>query len=132
MPGSQNCSKALGLYVPLQGTDLTDNSFDRVECTARRGCGRHYVFATLPIPTLTVVGLISYSSFFLQDIIFCQSSGKVDLRKGLATGTSFLSSSERFAPPRDILLEEPDVYNPGEYQRVSHTLTLPPCHHISP
>ena len=32
------------------------------------------------------------------------------------SGTSqgvFLSSAERFAPPRDILLEEPDALNPG-------------------
>ncbi len=28
--------------------------------------------------------------------------------------STFLSTSERFAPPRDMLLEEPDTANPGE------------------
>ena len=38
-------------------------------------------------------------------------SGKAELKKG---GSSFQSTSDRFAPPRDILHEEPDVDNPGE------------------
>ena len=37
-------------------------------------------------------------------------SGKAEWKKG---GSSFLSTSDRFAPPRDILHEEPDVDNPG-------------------
>ena len=34
---------------------------------------------------------------------------------------AFLSSSSRSAPPRDIMLEEPDVMNPGH----THTCVLP-------
>jgi hypothetical protein len=38
--------------------------------------------------------------------------GKVDTS---AVKTGFLSTLERFAPPRDISLEEPDICNPGKY-----------------
>ena len=34
---------------------------------------------------------------------------------------AFLSSSSRSAPPRDIMLEEPDIMNPGH----THTCVLP-------
>ena len=34
---------------------------------------------------------------------------------------AFLSSSSRSAPPRDIMLEEPDIMNPGQ----THTCVLP-------
>ena len=37
-------------------------------------------------------------------------SGKLD---SSALKTGFLSTLERFAPPRDIALEEPDISNPG-------------------
>ena len=40
------------------------------------------------------------------------SSGKYDASN---VKTGFLSTLERFGPPRDILVEEPDVSNPGMY-----------------
>ena len=36
--------------------------------------------------------------------------------RGVVKG-AFLSSSQRFAPPRDILLEEPDTFNPGVWKQ---------------
>lgn len=49
-----------------------------------------------------------------------KSQGRAEQQAGSVRG-AFLSSSDRFAPPRDILLEEPDAYNPGpgEYKHTS-------------
>lgn len=45
---------------------------------------------------------------------FHHSQGKAELHRisGRASA-AFLSSADRFAPPRDILLEQPDTFNPG-------------------
>lgn len=40
-------------------------------------------------------------------------SGKAEPSSSGTPQGVFLSSAERFAPPRDILLEEPDTLNPG-------------------
>ena len=42
-------------------------------------------------------------------------------RRSVTVRGAFLSSSSRSAPPRDIMLEEPDVMNPGQ----THMCVLP-------
>ena len=39
--------------------------------------------------------------------------GKNEPNQRGKSNSVFLSGAERFAPPRDILLEEPDAFNPG-------------------
>ena len=49
-------------------------------------------------------------------------SGKLE---SSAMKTGFLSTLERFAPPRDITLEEPDISNPGMIYNNHRMLATP-------
>ena len=51
--------------------------------------------------------LYLYLNIVLSTADRAQSNVRTSLRGG------FLSSSARSAPPRDIMLEEPDITNPG-------------------
>ena len=44
--------------------------------------------------------------------MFADGGGSSSIDRRAVRG-AFLSSSSRSAPPRDILLEEPDIFNPG-------------------
>ena len=65
------------------------------------------------------------NGLYAHMIIGC--AGRGQSRQGWAGGMArgaFLSSSNRFAPPRDVLLEEPDLSNPGT---MLHCLFLCVC-----
>lgn len=60
-----------------------------------------------------VMPLVGHMQLGLSTLLYLHIvAGKMD---SSAINTGFLSTLDRFAPPRDISLEEPDVCNPGEY-----------------